>query len=467
MDFSARHSFAVNKPFLSKKAGSPQDYLDAVLEVEKNIAKYAVENENEIFWKQDFGNAHKVDVSIGYGTAGIAYFYLQLYEATKNERHAEIVKKAVCYIKNHWRQSIPPEPHRYTWPDGMHYGIYSGISGTGSFLILAEKAFGLKDAQEAIDDILDYLKKKSVPVKLNDGNAAGIKWTGSPVSLADGGILMFLASLYETRPSEELKEFLESAGNAYLASGIEHENGGLEFSDYETCKLSEPDYPYKVSQPNFELGSAGAGFVLGRLYQALGEKKYLDAAVKVERYLDTVKIEQKKGFLLPYRVGDVGDPIFYLGNCHGAAGTAKFYYLIYRLTKNNEYLEKVNQLFDGFESLGAPVKMSAGLWNNTSVCCGQGGILNTAIGLKSTTGQSRWNDLAKQAAEILLGEKDEVEPSHYGWPIAYRRIAPTEFSYTIFYNDGTAGSAAALLRIYFSETGRKNSYSLADDPFIE
>lgn len=77
------------------------------------------------------------------------------------------------------------------------------------------------------------------------------------------------------------------------------------------------------------LGSAGAGFILGRLYQALREEKYLEAAKKVDIYLDTLKVSQEKGFLLPYRVGDPGETIFYLGNCHGAAGTAAALLRIY------------------------------------------------------------------------------------------------------------------------------------------
>ncbi|WP_407444100.1 hypothetical protein, partial [Fibrobacter sp.] len=60
---------------------------------------------------------------------------------------------------------------------------------------------------------------------------------------------------------------------------------------------------------------------------------------------------------------------------------------------------------------------------------------------------------------------DLVENGIYGWPIAYRRIAPTEFSHTIFYNDGDAGIAASLLRAYFKSQNIKNPNSLAEDPF--
>ena len=459
---NGKHTFKIARPFLTKRASSPKDYLDAALEVEKTISRHAVESDDEIFWRDN--PTDKIDVSFGYGSAGVAYFYTQLYEITKEKRHAEIVRKAVNFIAANWRSIIPPEPQKYTWPDGMHFGIYGGLGGVGSFLVIAKKVFGLEKADTAISEILEYFLSKSR--KTEDG----ITWTGSPVLLADGGILLFLTHLYEANPTDKLKSLLEEAGNAFLSLGIKHDINGkaaLEFSDFETARLAEPDYPYEVSQPNFELGSAGAGFVLLRLFKTLGEEKYLSAAKKVEIYLDSIKVNQKKGFLIPYRIGEHEEIFFYLGNCHGAAGTAKFYYLLYKSTGDEQYLQKVHALFDGFESLGAPQAMSKGFWNNTSVCCGHGGVVNTTVGLFEATGEKRWDELAKKSAEILLGEKDEIAPGFVSWPIAYRRVAPTEFSYTVFYNDGTAGSAAALLRMYLAETGVKNPNSFADDPFGE
>lgn len=458
---NSKHSFQIKKAFNKKEINSPKDYLDAVLDVEKTISRFKVENNEEIFWNEELFSKKdtKIDESFGYGTSGIAYFYINLYEATKDEKYLKIVKKAANHISKNWKNNIPAEPHKYTWPDGMHFGIYGGISGIGGTLVFIKKFLqkfsdsenAIKNIDNALSEIVEYLKSKAVK------NENGIVWTGSPVTLADGGILIFLTSLYESFPTSELKEFLEKASNAYLKNGISHENGGLEFSDYETCLLSEPDFPYKVSQPNFELGSAGAGFILTRIYEALKDEKYLEAAKKVEIYLDSIKVQQEKGFLLPYRVAkneedqDKIETFFYLGNCHGAVGSAKFYFNLYKTSGDKKYLEKLHSLIDGFESLGAPNFMSKGLWNNTSICCGHGGILNTFVGLYNATKENRWLELSKTSASILLGEKDEVEKGFNSWPIAYRRVVPTEFSYTIFYNDGTSGSATALLKLYLAE----------------
>lgn len=462
MDYSTRHSFGIRKPYNKKEAVSYNEYLDTVIEVEKGIAAHAVESEAELYWTghNNLLGDGAVNVSLGYGVSGVVYFYIQLYTVTKDEKYVEIIRKSLNYIANHWKEIIPPKPHKYPWPDGMHYGIYGGLGGVGSVLTVAYKVFGWESILNTLDAIVDYLKSTGTETK------DGIIWTGSPTTMSDGGILMFLTSLYEVHPTQELKDFIENAGNAYISEGMDR-GEGLEFSDYETCKLSEPDFPHKVSQPNFELGSAGSGFILGRLYQVLGDEKYLEAAKKVDIYLDTIKVTQEKGFLLPYRVGDPQETIFYLGNCHGAAGTAKFYFILYRITGEQKYLDEVHSLFDGFESLGAPNHMSAGLWNNISVCCGQSGILNTFIGLYQSTKEERWHKLAKQSAAVILGEKDELEDGYQGWPIAFRRIRPDEFSSTIYYNDGTAGAAAALLRIYMAETGVVNPNSLADDPFTK
>ena len=356
---------------------------------------------------------------------------------------------------------IPPSPHKYPWPDASHLGIYGGLSGTASVLIQIYKNLKIEKAKIALDEIFAYIKSEAK----SDEN--GIFWTKSPVTLADGGILLFLASFYENFPNDEVKEFLEKAGKAYLSLGIAHNDGSsLEFSDFQSQLLAEPDYKYKVSQPNFELGSAGAGFILTRLFEVLKDEKYLSAAKKVENYLDSIKIPQKNGFLIPYRVGnDPSEAFFYLGNCHGAAGTVKFYYNLYKTSGEKKYLEKASQLFDGFKSLGAPSLMSKGFWNNTSVCCGHAGVLNSTIGLFTSTKDENWLGLAQKSAEILYGEYEENE--NVRWPIAYRRVVPTDFSYTIFYNDGTAGIATALLRYYMAKTGISHTIPFADDPFGE
>ena len=464
MNYDQKHHFSIGGLYQTKQVDSKEEYLEIVLEVEKGIAKRAVENENEIFWTDKIRNLFEpVNVSLGYGVSGVVYFYIQLYEVTKDEKYLSVIRKGLTYVENHWKDILPEdlESAAYPWPDGMQFGMYFGLAGIGSMLTVAYKAFGWEDIKDTLLKIVDFYKQQAI----REGE--GITWTRSITTLTDGGILLFLTGLYEVLPSADLKELIGSAGRWYIARGVSHENGGLEYSDYGSVKLSEPDFAYDhVSQPNFELGSAGAGYVLARIYQTLGEDRYLEAAKKVIVYLDSIKIPQEKGFLIPYRIGDGMEPLFYLGNCHGAAGTGKVYYLLYHITGDQKYLDDLHGLFDGFESLGAPERMSGGLWNNVSVCCGHAGILNTFLGLYLSEGNERWHELAERSAGILAAGMDGLEDGKKGWVIAYRRIKPDEYSHTIYYNDGDAGIASALLQLYLVESGRLNPNRLADDPFI-
>lgn len=459
------HKFEIGKDFAKKSASNIQDYLDVALEIEKSIRSHKVESDSEIFWSDNLISNQKNDedknLSLGYGQAGILYFYLQLFSVTNDKNYLPPIEKSAEFISKRWKKTLPDEKSAvYPWPDGQKFGFYGGLSGIGSVFTIAYNILKSEKIKKTLEEIVDELALRA---KSENG---GITWTKSITTLTDGGILMFLASLYEVLPSQKLKDLIEKSAAWFISQGKTHENGGLEFSDYGSAKLAEPDFKGEnVSQPNFELGSAGAGFVLARIYQVLGDKKYLDAAEKVEIYLDSIKVPQKKGFLLPYRINDGQETFFYLGNCHGAAGSGKFYYLLYKITKNQKYLEKLNSLFDGFESLGAPEKMSKGFWNNVSVCCGAAGVLNTTAGAFSSTGQERWENLAKRSSEILLGNLDSLENGKKGWIIAYRRIVPTDFSHTIFYNDGDAGIASALLQFYLIENGKKNKNRLSDDPF--
>ncbi|MCH5267871.1 MAG: hypothetical protein J1E62_05940 [Lachnospiraceae bacterium] len=457
-----KHQFQINKLFEIDREYQGEKYLELVLEAEKEISEHKIENDHEIYWKDSkLAINETTDLSFGYGVSGIVYFYIQLYSVKEKEEYLNYIQKGLTFIENHWKEWISQnDVELLPWPDGMKYGLYFGLAGVGAVLTLAYERFADVHVKETLDAVLQFYQENKKPQK------KGITWTNSITILTDGGVLLFLLKYYELFPNDNVKDLIIASADWYLEQAVDHGKDGLEFSDYGTAKLSEPDFPYdNVSQPNFELGSAGAGFVLGRLYQVLGDDRYLKAAKGVEIYLDTIKIPQKKGFLLPYRVGEGQEAFYYLGNCHGPAGTAKFYYLLFQITGEEKYLTKLHDLIDGFESLGAPYRMSAGLWNNVSVCCGQGGMLNTFSGLYSSQKDERWLRLAKDSARIVAANIDQLESGNKGWTIAYRRVVPDEFSHTIFYNDGDAGLGNALLQIYLLETGQKNINRFADDPF--
>ena len=220
---------------------------------------------------------------------------------------------------------------------------------------------------------------------------------------------------------------------------------------------------FKHKEPNFEFGTAGVGYLLAQVYELTGDRKYLEAAFAAANYIKSIAVKQKKGYLIPYKLGRYDDN-FYLGNCHGPVGTGKLFYELYSITKNPEYLQEVRELIDGAESLGAPFATSWGFWNTTCVCCGPAGYMPLFIAMYRETGEDRWKKLAHRVGEVLVGSGSVTEDA-FSWEIAFDRTAPDKLTRPAGYFTGAAGMIVMLLELYCLETGKGGVTSFIDDPY--
>jgi lantibiotic modifying enzyme len=183
--------------------------------------------------------------------------------------------------------------------------------------------------------------------------------------------------------------------------------------------------------------------------------------------LEHCKVPQRKGALIPFRLDKEQDSLFYLGNCSGPAGTSRLFYLLYRLTGKQQYLDTIYELVDGMEAVGAPEHQSAGLWYNLDFCCGHAGLLQFFASLYQATGEQRFSELVRRTASVLLGEKEETADGAAYWTIALERLHPEQLSQPRGYYLGAAGIAAALLQAYLLETDSFFWKRMIDDPFPE
>ena len=60
-------------------------------------------------------------------------------------------------------------------------------------------------------------------------------------------------------------------------------------------------------------------------------QEFLDAVAGIPEYLRAAAVRQKYGHLLPHGLPKNPD-LFYLGYCHGPAGTTRFLYKLYEIT---------------------------------------------------------------------------------------------------------------------------------------
>lgn len=453
MDYPEKHIFKIGRKYMQYHPASNREYLDAVLGAEKALEQKCVHTEKGIYWKD--GLQKQPDISFYSGSAGIAYFYIKLYAATGDEKYKKIIDEAIDYLLDTWhtfevaRMSSPlPEAGN---------GFYTGLIALTIPMI---EAYGLETQEERRCKIKCTVRAiKDHVIEIAREEQGHLYWRKNLSMFYDGGVLLQLAEIADFLKDEKLLERAVDSVSFLAELAGRSATGGLIYDGYN----GENGYV----APNFEFGSAGAGYVLLRFYELTGKKDFLDKAILCARFLDEISVAQEKGKLIPYRVGENAPVIFYLGACHGPAGTGKFYYKLYQVTKNSEYAQELQELFEGLEAMGAPEKMSAGLWNCVNYCCGASGHVHAYIGLYLGTGEERWKKLAQQSADILLGEKEQTEDGAIYWKTALDRIAPGVYTIPAGYYDGIAGIAGTLLEMYLLEKNQFHWSRLADDPYQE
>jgi uncharacterized protein YyaL (SSP411 family) len=81
-------------------------------------------------------------------------------------------------------------------------------------------------------------------------------------------------------------------------------------------------------------------------------QKYLDAAIQASKLLDSLSNE--KGYVPHHLPG--GEDLYYLGWCHGPAGTSRLYYSLFEATKDEVWLDKIKHAADNLMKEGIEEK---------------------------------------------------------------------------------------------------------------
>lgn len=157
---------------------------------------------------------------------------------------------------------------------------------------------------------------------------------------------------------DEYRALASRAGERLLELGVPRAEGGLSWKGAPATSLGLLEDAYF---PNFELGTAGVAYVLARLYEETGNSNFLDAARQGALHLQQIATVRGRGALIPYRYPDLTD-IYYLGFCHGPAGSARLFYQLYKVTKESSYLDWTESLARGVIDSGIPTNQTPGFY---------------------------------------------------------------------------------------------------------
>jgi lantibiotic modifying enzyme len=436
-------------------AHSNADFLNGAIEGARWIRSAEKESARGSYWLPEPDHPEKaVTVSpingIYSGGAGVVLFFLQLAKATGDASYLGDAKRGADFLVATWQDS----PAKELLP-GTGLSFYTGRAGVAFVLAETWKSTGETKYRDAALEETQSIASQARP----SGN--GIAWSVSPGIIADGSVVLYLLYAARTFNQKEFRALAPRAGERLLELGVPRTEGGLSWkgAPMSTLGLSEDAY-----FPNFELGTAGVAFVLARLYEETGESKFLDAARQGALHLQKIATVSGRGALIPYRFPDLTD-IYYLGFCHGPAGSARLFYQLYKVTKENSYLGWTESLAQGVIDSGVPTNRTPGFWNVVCQCCGSAGLIDFFLGLWAATGKNEYYTFANNLAVQTLSHQTDFDGKGYRWYQAWTRVKPWDVSAETGYSIGAAGVGATLLHSSLALKGKYEAILFPDNPF--
>lgn len=427
-------------------------YLSSALEAARFIRSQKIDGRD--MWRRDDAPDAGADFSLYHGSCGVILMLLELHAAGQDpDALAEAVaagEAVQAYVKRKDWLSVSPSRG---WPS---YAFA---------LNELAKASGREDFRATAAHCLDRLRQQATRL------GAGIGWiepmpfsditgmTGDreiydqSVGAAGAGLVLLYAHAEGLHP-QALDDAV--AVGERLLEVAETDPDGLRWRMMS-------DMPFAFTAPNFAHGGAGVGYFLLQLHRATGEARYLAAARDAARYtLSRATPAGARGRLICH-TEEARKPIFYLGACHGPAGTGRLLLDLHAVTGEAEWLDAARSLVEGLMSTGAPETRSKGLWNNHGQCCGDAGIGEFALLMAARTGEAAYHDLAARCGNVIVASAERADGAAR-WRDAEHRDRPEFVQAQTGYMQGAAGIASFLIHLATTQEGAPVKIAMPDWP---
>ncbi|WP_304170086.1 lanthionine synthetase LanC family protein [Phenylobacterium aquaticum] len=407
-------------------------------------------------WRRWDDEGAIADYSLYHGSSGVILLLLELHAAGQDDGAlAEAVAAGEEVVEYLARKESLSVSMSTGWPGyAFAMGELARVSGREDFRACAVRC-------------LDKLHAQSTPV------GAGIGWietapfadiTGfsgqreiydQSVGAAGAGLLLVYAHRQGLHPQALA---WATAVAERLLEVAEPDPDGLRW------RLMN-DMPFPFTAPNFAHGGAGVGYFLTQLFRETGDARYLDAAREAARYtMSRAKPMGEHGKLVVH-TEEARRPIFYLGACHGPAGTGRLLLELHALTGEDHWLAEAKALVEGLIATGAPRARSTGYWNNFGQCCGDAGVGEFALLMAARTGDDYYHELA-QACAGVIEDVSELTDGARRWVQAEHRERPDFLQAQTGYMQGAAGIASFLLHLATTEAGAPVKIAMPDWPVV-
>ena len=434
----------------------PDALIDVALRTERFIHSLQKETANGVAWGLASERPDKVIHTLYAGSAGIALFYLELARATGKDSFLETAHAAGTELL-----AALPEMKRPTCAPMGGWAGYMFVlnelakaTGDDRFIPMARScAAWQRDLAEPVGAGIGWVQE--MPYAKLTGHA-GVREIFDMTEGAAGAAVYWLYA-HDEGIHEDALRWAQAAGDRLLEVAEEAE-GGLRWQ-------LMPDIPWPFDAPNFAHGTAGVAYCMARLYQCTGEGRYLDAAIAGAGHVQAMaEAVEGGGHLVPHVLNDGRPHRFYLGLCHGPAGTGRLFHLLSSITSEARWADWGRGLDEGLISMGAPEERGRGFWNNVSQCCCDAGIGDHAVNLYRHTNDPLYLDLAQRVAAELV-RRSASEGTTCCWPQAEHRTQPDFIQAQTGYMQGAAGVGSFFVHLATTLRGDPVKIQFPDSPF--
>lgn len=382
------------------------------------------------------------------GMAGTVLMFAELAQKTNEPRYREAALAGADRLLKRW----PAIADTRIEPIDMRWSMVFGVSGIGMALYQVGQMLSEPRYSAALGAIADRIVKEA-----NPSNPKGT-WTEYAGYIADSSTILYLLHAAKALNRKSYLRTARQAGDRLIALATHESDGTLSWRGPQN-----PTLPH-LYHPNFEMGTSGIAFTLASLFEATGDPRYLDAAKRAAGHLMNIAAVSGNAALIPYALPDHPD-IFYLGFCHGAAGTSRTFYKLYQQTGDRVYLDWTNRLVQGILATGAPELESPGMWNTVTQCCGVASHVTLFLGLWATFGNPQHLELAQRAGKAISSRASNLDGKGNRWFMAWARVDPAVVNTETGYMIGASGIATALLHLHLASEGRYDVSLPFDNPF--
>ena len=419
----------------SLQAAPDLTYLNIATQTAKWIlSREEHERPNAGYWPSRADLPIEEECDLYYGNAGTLVFLHELNRAAGREEYAEAMRRGVRFLDENL-------------PNVKLYGLYDGVAGIAfSLSQFSDDPDASAVCSKAIDDLIAGAKKQA---------NRGIRWNDdNDIISGSAGIGLTLLSLGQELRRPELINLAVQAGTDLLARSMPAAHGRYWLHEIG----AEKQYP------NFSHGTAGIAYFLLKLYEQTGEKRFMDTAIDGANYLKSIaSLNPPTRCLLPHELPEQND-LFYLGWCHGPAGTDRFFYELFAVTSDSQWKTFANAAADSVLHSGIPEKETPGYWNNLSRCCGAVAVGEFFLARYRLNKESTDRAFAIRIADYLKNCA-QADSGGLKWIQAENRIEPDNVQAQTGLMQGAAGIGLYFIHLAELDGNAETANRFPDSPW--